>query len=83
MRAYTGPSHWPVLCSAGNMQSSVDIQHAEKLPIYVPKINYKPADLDILNDCNQYRILVKFPDNDWLLMAKKPYNLLEAEPPQP
>lgn len=73
----TGPSHWPGLCSTGNMQAPIDIPSAEKLPIYVPKINYKPADLDILNDCNQYRILVKFPDNYWLLMGKKPYNLVE------
>ncbi len=36
-----------------------------------------PADLDIVNDCKQYRIALKFPDNDWLVMGKKPYNLAE------
>lgn len=73
----TGPSHWPGLCSTGKMQAPIDILGAERLPIYVPRINYKAADLDILNDCNEYRILVKFPDNYWLMMGKKPYNLVE------
>ena len=72
-----GPSHWPQLCSSGKMQAPIDIQGAEKLPINNLKFNYQPADLDILNDCNQYRILVKFPDNYWLMVGKKPYNLVE------
>lgn len=72
-----GPSHWPDLCSTGKMQSPIDIDKAEKLPIDVPKFKYEPAQLDILNDCNQYRILVKFPDNYWVTVGKKPYNLAE------
>jgi len=72
-----GPGHWPGLCNTGKMQAPIDIQHAEKLPIYDLKVNYQPADLDIINDCNQYRILVKFPDNYWLTVGKKPYFLSE------
>lgn len=71
------PAHWPELCSTGKMQAPIDIQHAEKLPIDDLKFNYKPVDLDILNDCNRYRILVKFPDNYWLTVGKKPYFLTE------
>ena len=72
-----GPAHWPELCSTGKMQAPIDIQHAAKLPIDDLKFNYKPADLDILNDCNRYRILLKFPDNYWLTVGKKPYFLTE------
>ena len=72
-----GPDHWAGLCSTGKMQSPIDIQRAEKLRIYDLKFNYQPTDLDIVNDCNQYRILVKFPDNYWLTVGKKPYFLTE------
>jgi carbonic anhydrase len=72
-----GPRHWPGLCSTGRMQAPIDIQHAAKLPIDDLKFNYQPADLDIINDCNQYRVLVKFPDNYWLTVGKKPYFLSE------
>jgi len=72
-----GPSHWPELCRTGRMQAPIDIQHAEKLRIDDLKFNYQPADLDILNDCNRYRILVKLPDNYWLTVGKKPYFLTE------
>ena len=72
-----GPSHWAGLCNSGKMQAPIDIQHAEKLRIYDLKFNYQPADLDIVNDCNQYRVLVKFPDNYWLTVGKKPYFLSE------
>ena len=72
-----GPSHWPGLCTTGKMQAPIDIQHAAKLRIYDLKINYQPADLDIINDCNEYRVLVKFPDNYWLTVGKKPYFLTE------
>lgn len=72
-----GPGHWPELCNTGKMQAPIDIQRAEKLPIDGLKFNYQPADLDIVNDCNQYRILVKFPDNYWLTVGKKPYFLTE------
>jgi len=72
-----GPGRWEGLCSIGTMQAPIDISRSEKLPVGDFKINYQPADLDIVNDCNQYRILVKFPDNYWLLVGKKPYNLTE------
>jgi carbonic anhydrase len=74
----TGPSHWPGLCTTGKMQAPIDILQAEKLNINDLKFNYQAADLDILNDCNQYRILVKFPDNYWLTVGKKPYFLTEV-----
>lgn len=72
-----GPSHWPSLCSEGKMQAPIDITSAQKLPIGNLRFNYQAADLDVLNDCNQYRLLVKFPDNYWLTVGKKPYNLTE------
>jgi carbonic anhydrase len=72
-----GPGHWPGLCTTGKMQAPIDIGHAEKLRIDTLKVKYEPVDLDIINDCNQYRILVKFPDNYWLTVGKKPYNLTE------
>jgi carbonic anhydrase len=72
-----GPGQWPGLCNAGKMQAPIDIEHAETLRIDTLKVKYEPADLDIVNDCNRYRILVKFPDNYWLTVGKKPYNLSE------
>ena len=59
------------------MQAPIDIKQAEKLRIDDLKFNYQPADLDVINDCNRYRILVKFPDNYWLTVGKKPYFLTE------
>jgi len=73
-----GPGHWPGVCKVGNMQSPIDITTSQKLPVAVLKFAYKPVDLDLINDCNQYRILVKFPDNYWLMVGKKPYNLAEV-----
>jgi carbonic anhydrase len=72
-----GPRQWPGLCNAGRMQAPIDITHAEKLHIDKLQIGYQPADLDIINDCNHYQLLVKFPDNYWLKVGKKPYNLAE------
>jgi carbonic anhydrase len=72
-----GPSRWPGLCNTGKMQAPIDIEHAEKLRIDNLKVKYEPVDLDIVNDCNRYRILVKFPDNYWLTVGRKPYNLTE------
>jgi len=73
----TGPGQWTGVCATGKMQAPIDIKHSQKLPIDIPKFNYQPAPLDIINDCNQYRVLVKFPDNYWLTVGKKPYNLAE------
>ena len=73
-----GPSHWPELCGTGKMQAPIDIERADKLPLRdLNKINYQPTDLDIINDCNRYTIMVKFPDNYWLTVGKKPYFLSE------
>ena len=65
------------------MQAPIDIQQSEKLPIDDLRFNYQPAALDIVNDCNQYRVLVKFPDNYWLTVGKKPYFLTELHFRQP
>jgi carbonic anhydrase len=72
-----GPSAWPGLCRMGKMQAPIDISAAERLPVDSLKVAYQPAVLDVINDCNQYRILLKFPDNYWLTVGKKPYNLTE------
>jgi carbonic anhydrase len=72
-----GPSHWPGVCNTGIMQAPIDIDQAERLPINNLRFLYKPVDLDVINDCNRYRILVRFPDNDWLMVGKKPYFLSE------
>jgi carbonic anhydrase len=72
-----GPSTWPGLCKVGRMQAPIDISASEKLPVDGLKVAYRPSVLDIVNDCNQYRVLLKFPDNYWLTVGKKPYNLAE------
>jgi carbonic anhydrase len=72
-----GPTRWGGLCASGTMQAPVDITSSDKLKVDSLTIRYQPVDLDIINDCNQYRVLVKFPDNYWLLVGKKPYNLAE------
>jgi len=72
-----GPASWPGLCGPGKMQAPIDISQAEKLPVDGLKFAYRPSDLDIIDDCNGYRILLKFPDNYWLTVGKKPYNLTE------
>jgi carbonic anhydrase len=59
------------------MQSPIDVSASERLPVDRLKIAYRPSALDIVNDCNEYRILVKFPANYWLTVGKKPYNLSE------
>jgi carbonic anhydrase len=73
-----GPDHWRGVCRAGRMQSPVDIRDPQQLPIGgILKFGYAPVDLDVINDCNAYRILVRFPDNDWLKIGRKPYFLTE------
>jgi carbonic anhydrase len=74
----TGPGHWPSACSSGRMQAPIDIEKAEKLPIQETlKIAYQPFDLDLVNDCNQYRIVLKVPDNYWVRVRRAPYDLAE------
>jgi carbonic anhydrase len=72
-----GPSSWGTLCKLGKMQAPIDISTSQKLPVDGLKIAYQPSALDIVNDCNQYRVLLKFPDNYWLTVGKKPYDLAE------
>jgi carbonic anhydrase len=72
-----GPSHWAGLCTTGQMQAPIDIRDAVTLPIDDLTFKYQRAPLDIINDCNRYRILLKFPDNYWLTVGKKPYFLTE------
>jgi len=60
------------------MQAPIDISASEKLPVDGLKVAYQPSMLDIVNDCNQYRVLLKFPDNYWLTVGKKPYDLAEV-----
>jgi len=72
-----GPASWGALCKLGKMQAPIDISASDKLPLDSLKVAYQPSVLDIINDCNQYRILLKFPDNYWLTVGKKPYNLTE------
>ena len=73
-----GPDHWSGVCRTGKMRSPVDIRDPQQLPIGgLLKFDYKPVDLDVINDCNAYRILVRFPDNDWLKVGRRPYFLSE------
>lgn len=77
-----GPSHWEGVCNTGRMQAPIDITKAEKVPIPpLPPLefSYKPAELDVVNDCNKYLLKVRFPDNLWLKVARKPYRLSEID----
>jgi carbonic anhydrase len=71
------PSHWQGVCNTGHSQSPVDITSTKKMPIPPLEFHYQPADLDMVNDCNHYLIKVRFPDNLWLKVARKPYRLSE------
>jgi carbonic anhydrase len=73
-----GPASWGAQCKLGKMQAPIDISVSEKLPVDGLKVAYQPSVLDIVNDCNQYRVVLKFPDNYWLTVGKKPYNLAEV-----
>jgi carbonic anhydrase len=75
-----GPSHWEGVCNTGQMQTPIDITKTQKVPIpTLPplEISYQAADLDMVNDCNKYEIKARFPDNQWLKVARKPYRLSE------
>jgi carbonic anhydrase len=77
-----GPSHWEGLCNTGHFQSPIDITSTEKMPVppLAPLLmNYQPAPLDMVNDCNHYLVKVRFPVNQWLKVARKPYRLSEIE----
>ncbi len=75
-----GPSHWEGVCNTGHMQTPIDITKAEivSIPPLPPlEFSYQPADLDTVNDCNKYEIKARFPENQWLKVARKPYRLSE------
>jgi carbonic anhydrase len=81
-----GPSQWEGLCNTGHMQTPIDITNAEKVPIPpLPPLefSYQPAELDMVNDCNNYEIKIRFPVNKWLKVARKPYRLSEIRFHQP
>ena len=73
------PSHWQGVCNTGHSQSPVDITSTKKMPIAPLEFHYQPADLDMVNDCNHYLIKVRFPENMWLKVARKPYRLSEID----
>lgn len=75
-----GPSHWPGVCTTGLAQSPVDITKTKKMsipPLAPLLMSYQPVDLDMVNDCNHYRIKARFPKNQWLKVNRKPYRLSE------
>jgi carbonic anhydrase len=75
-----GPSQWEGVCNTGHSQAPIDITKSEKMPIppLAPlQVSYQPTDLDMVNDCNQYLVKVRFPVNQWLKVARKPYRLSE------
>jgi carbonic anhydrase len=75
-----GPSHWEGVCKTGHMQTPIDITKSEivSIPPLPPlEFSYQPAQLDMVNDCNKYQIKARFPDNQWLKVARKPYRLSE------
>ena len=75
-----GPDHWEGVCTAGHSQSPVDITGLGKMPspsLAQLEFHYQHADLDMVNDCNHYRIKVRFPENSWLKVSRKPYRLSE------
>ncbi len=77
-----GPAHWAGVCSTGQMQSPVDITRSKKMP--TPPLaplgfHYQPAELDMVNDCNHFLIKLRFPENQWLRVGRKPYRLSEID----
>lgn len=78
-----GPSRWGGVCRTGKLQSPIDIRGAEKMGIPAIVVNYKSSDVQVKNDCNHYRIQVKFPGTDWLKFGKKPFFLSEISFHQP
>jgi carbonic anhydrase len=77
-----GPSHWEGVCNTGHMQAPIDITKPQVVPIPpLPPLqfSYQPSDLDMVNDCNKYEIKARFPVNQWLKVARKPYRLSEID----
>lgn len=77
-----GPEHWGEVCSTGKMQSPVDITRAKKMPIppLAPlEFHYSPTALDMVNDCNHHLVKVRFPENQYVKVGRKPYRLSEID----
>jgi carbonic anhydrase len=77
-----GPDHWEGVCNTGPMQSPVDITRSKNMsipPLAPLEFHYQPAQLDMVNNCNEYAIKVRFPENLWLKVARKPYRLSEID----
>ena len=75
-----GPSHWAGVCLSGRFQTPIDISGAEKIPLKLLRpiwFSYQPAELDMVNDCNNYQLKLRFPPNYWVKVGKKPYRLSE------
>jgi carbonic anhydrase len=76
-----GPSHWEGVCGTGHMQTPIDISKPDKVSLgLLPQLlfNYQSAELDMVNDCNNYQLKLRFPPNQWLKVARKPYRLSEV-----
>jgi carbonic anhydrase len=76
-----GPSHWEGVCNVGHMQTPVDITNPEKVALdLLPNLqfNYQPAELDMVNDCNNYQVKLRFPKNQWFRVGKRPWRLSEV-----
>jgi carbonic anhydrase len=76
-----GPSHWAGVCNTGHMQTPIDISKSEKVSLaLLPQLrfNYQPSELDMVNDCNNYQLKLRFPSNQWLRVGRKPYRLGEV-----
>lgn len=61
-----GPSRWAGVCRTGHMQTPINITNAEKVPLkLLPQLlfNYPSAALDMVNDCNNYQLKLRFPPN--------------------
>jgi carbonic anhydrase len=77
-----GPSQWGGVCNSGRMQTPIDITRTQKLsvpPLQSLDVSYQPANLDVVNDCNKYQLKIRFPENLWLKVGRKPYRLSEVD----
>jgi carbonic anhydrase len=76
-----GPNHWQGVRRIGHMQTPIDISKPEKVSLkLLPQLlfSYQPAELDMVNDCNNYQLKLRFPPNQWLNVARKSYRLSEV-----
>jgi len=81
-----GPNSWGGVCKTGRAQSPVDITKTERMPsppLARLEFHYQSADLDMVNDCNHYLLKVRFPENQWFKVSRKPYRLSEIDFHQP